>query len=120
MTPTIDTRGPWAMPDHPTHKRGCCYRVNITPQYSGDSYVEVNLQKADGEIGDVRVMFYDSHFRVAAFLPGRSECPPGDTPKMVPDRDHWTEDRREANKVFAQYVIAAFRDGWTPMTVTGR
>lgn len=99
----------------PWTKQRPCYDINLTPKYPGDSCVIVYLKKAD-EIGDVRVQVYDSHYRVATFLPGRSECPPGDTPKTVPERDQWTEDRREADKVFVQYVIAAFRDGWEPYT----
>lgn len=110
--------GPWAAPEHP-QESGSCYQITIKPKFPGDSWVIVNLQRGD-EIGDVRVMNYDSHFRVAAFVPGWEQCSPGDTPKMVPDRDHWTEDRQEANKLFAQYVIDAFRDGWRPMPVPGR
>lgn len=105
--------GPWAAPQ-PERGRAC-YDINLTPKYPGDSWVIVYLEKA-GEIGDVRVQFYESYFRVASFLPGRTECSPGDTPKTVPERDQWIEDRREANKVFVQYVIAAFREGWKPVT----
>lgn len=111
---------PWTSPSHPTIKpRGCCYMVNLTPKYPGDSWILVHLKKG-GEIGDVRVQFYDEHFKVAAFLPGISIFNPGDSPKTEPEFSLWTTDRAEADKQFVKYVIAAFRDGWEPMTVTGR
>lgn len=83
-----------------------------TPKYPGDAVLSLLLRKGD-ELGDVRVQWYkDDALRVAAFLPGYETSFPGDTPKMNPERDEWVTTREEASRVYVQYIIAAFRDGW--------
>jgi hypothetical protein len=85
------------------------------PKYPGEP-CELRLLIKDDEIGDVRVQDYGSackqRYKVGTFLPGISECSPGDTPKTWPEKSVWTDDRDEAMSVFARYVEEAREDGW--------
>lgn len=95
----------------PTDRRVTLPGEWLEPKRPGDSILEIELAR-DGEIGDIRVQWYDGSLRVAAFTPGYETSSPGDTPKMNPDRYEWTEDKQDAAAKFVQYVIAAFREGW--------
>lgn len=90
------------------------------PQYPGDTIMIVRLTKGD-EIGDVRVQWYgngveakdDDRLKVGSFLPGVIECSPGDTPKCWPERWEWVTDKAAASRLLVQYLIVAFRMGWS-------
>lgn len=92
----------------------------VEPRYPGDSIMIVHLVKGD-EIGDVRVQWYGDYavaqpgdrLKVGTFLPGVVECSPGDTPKVWPEKSAWVNDRAAASKLLIQYLIVAFRDGWS-------
>jgi len=64
------------------------------PKYPGYA-VRIQRLTKDDEVGDVRIMDYGMspycRYRVASFLPGRSVCVEGDTPKTEPERDAWCE-----------------------------
>lgn len=84
------------------------------PKYPGDSMLRVDLVRGD-ELGDVRVQWYDdTTLKVGAFLPGVTECSPGDTPKTWPEKFSWVTTKDEASKQVVQFLIAAYRDGWSP------
>lgn len=86
---------------------------NVEPAYPGASIAEINLRKGD-VIGFVCIQHYGQKVRVAAFLPGRCSCPPGDTPKTDPERSVWVhvENRVGAETFFDQYVKDARDEGW--------
>ncbi len=95
------------------------------PKYPGDSIMIARLVKGD-EFGDVRVQWYgnglkpkdDDTLKVGTFLPGVVECPPGDTPKCWPEKSEYVYSKDEASRIFVQYVIEAFRDGWSVHSCT--
>lgn len=73
------------------------------------------------EIGEVRIQHYGAGcYMVAAYMPGYETSSPGDTPKMNPDKHEWVSTAESADAVFEEYVRSAARDGWTPLTPTGR
>lgn len=84
------------------------------PKHPGDRVRNVALKRGD-ELGDVTIQWYEASVRVGAFLPGVTQCPPGDTPKTEPEFSCWhsIENKDAANRSFDVYLIAAFQDGWT-------
>lgn len=90
------------------------------PKYPGDSIMRVDLVRGD-ELGDVRVQWYgdglkpkdNDSLKVGTFLPGVEECSPGDTPKVWPERSEYVHSKAAAARILVQYLIAAFRDGWS-------
>jgi hypothetical protein len=83
------------------------------PAYPGAAIANIDLVK-DGELGCVRIQHYGAKVRVGSFLPGDTECPPGDTPKTFPERSIWVhiENRVGAETFFDQYVKDARDEGW--------
>lgn len=55
-------------------------------------------------------------YRVMALLPGVTTCSPGDTPKTVPESEHWAATKAEANEWFDLFVSRAHADGWKDYT----
>lgn len=85
----------------------------LEPKWPGDSAVQRNLIRSDGDIGSIRIQVYGpTTLLVASYLPGHETGSPGDTPKVNPERSAWCTTRGEASKQFAAYCIAAFREGW--------
>lgn len=93
--------------------RGAC----IEARHSGDMIRVVDLIRGD-EIGMIAI--FDNldcatpgnRYRVGSFLPGETQCSPGDTPKTWPEQHEMTDDKAKANRLFADYLTAANRDGW--------
>lgn len=87
-------------------------------KYPGDSVRVTYLEwPSTGEIGVVSVQAYDMKpaemkYRVACFCPGRSEQVAGDTPKMVPECEFWTDNAEQADAWFDLYVKREQEDGW--------
>lgn len=89
-----------------------------TPKYPGDTVKLVQFKRGD-EIGDVRVQDYQGtmkpgigRYKVGTFLPGVTECSPGDTPKIWPEKSLYTHTPEEAEIVLAQYTLLALGEGW--------
>jgi hypothetical protein len=84
-------------------------------KYPGDA-IRLRLLIKGDELGDVRIQDYGSaskqRYKVGTFLPGVTECTPGDTPKTWPEKDFWTNDGDEAIRVFTLYVMESMKDGW--------
>ena len=86
------------------------------PEYPG-SPVRMQMLRRDDELGDVRIQWYGpASFHVGSFLPGRTTCSPGDTPKTAPEIDEWCETEGAANAFFDVYVLQAREDGWEDYT----
>lgn len=83
------------------------------PKYPGDAILRVDLVRGD-EFGGIRVQwgFKDDQLKVGAFLPGVEECPPGDTPKVWPEKSEMVADKAAASKAVVRYLVEAIRDGW--------
>jgi hypothetical protein len=85
-------------------------------QYPGDAVRIQLLYRRDAkgrlELGDVRIQKYDNVVRVGKFLPGREECTPGDTPKMVPEKYMHYRFADPADAEFDAYIQEAYADGW--------
>lgn len=93
------------------------------PKYPGDAVREQMLYRrhvdsATGpavELGDIRIQHYGSFVKVGSFLPGVTECSPGDTPKTWPEKhETFRGDNQldQADGVFDRYVQDAYADGW--------
>ena len=87
----------------------------VVARYPGDTIRSHQLQR-DGELGDIVIQDYGEKFRIGAFLPGTTECPPGDTPKTWPDVDAWCMGRGSADTIFDHFVRQAKEDGWKDYT----
>lgn len=82
------------------------------PNYPGDAVRMIMLVRND-EIGDIRIQHHGATgLKVCAFLPGVTECPPGDTPKTWPEESEWVTSEDAANRLFAQYEAKARANGW--------
>lgn len=97
----------------------------IKGRHPGDAVrIQYFVWESTGELGDVRIMDYGEgmkhRFRVACFCPGRDVCLPGDTPKVEPESDYWTNSVSEANGWFDLYCSRERADGWTDRAVTSR
>ena len=86
------------------------------PRYPGDRVRNLMLYRrhADGrvELGDICIQSYDTYLKVGMFLPGITECSPGDTPKTWPDKHQDTKKSPEADDIFDRYVQEAYAAGW--------
>lgn len=95
------------------------------PTYPGDVVRIVRLARGHAEAlehGDVRIQDYmgmmrptTGRYRVGTFLPGVLECPPGDTPKVWPERHDYARGVEQANAAFDAYYLAALAAGWWPV-----
>lgn len=85
------------------------------PKYPGDAVRTAMLIRGD-EIGDVRIQDYGAslriRYKVGTFLPGETECAPGDTPKTWPERSSWAGSKAEANVVFDAFLRDSRAAGW--------
>lgn len=101
---------------HRNAARACWERGEwSTPQYPGDAVrmLPLVMCKPPTEMGDVRIQHYGvGSYRVASFLPGRTVCCEGDTPKTEPESEEWCETVAGANAWFDLFVSRAKRDGW--------
>lgn len=93
------------------HQRACKWEP---AKYPGGVVRITMLCKGD-ELGDIRIFdrLGSEQYRVGSFLPGETECPPGDTPKTWPEKSKWCPDQKSANRVFAAYLKAALNEGWS-------
>lgn len=86
------------------------------PRYPGDAVRILLLKRGSGratELGDIRIQFiHDNSVKVCAFLPGETECSPGDTPKTWPEHYQFARSVPEADALFDNYVQAAYAQGW--------
>lgn len=88
------------------------------PKYPGDAVRVLMLKRGHGRdtmLGDVRIqsgMLPDSAVTVCMFVPGVTECPPGDTPKTWPEFHRTCKFKPEADEVFDEYVKCAYEAGW--------
>lgn len=85
-------------------------------KHPGDSIMTLRLRRGN-ELGSIRVQDYGeatmSHrYKVGAFLPGKFQDLPGDTPKVWPEVDQWTSDIRLARCFFYLLASRALVDGW--------
>lgn len=82
-------------------------------KWPGDSVRELTLYRGD-EIGFIAIQQYTTTIKVGSFLPGISECPPGDTPKTRPEKSETFKSNGAdaADALFDNYVQAAYADGW--------
>lgn len=92
--------------------------MTAAPKYPGDAIHTTRFEwPGTGELGDVRIMDYGVgsklRYRVACFCPGREVELPGDTPKVEPECDHWTNDIITALEWYKLYISREIRDGWT-------
>lgn len=81
--------------------------------YPGAPIAFVPLRKGD-TLGDVRIQHFGNHVRVATFLPGITECSPGDTPKTWPEnyKTFPIGERAAIEKCFELFVTETRREGW--------
>jgi hypothetical protein len=82
------------------------------PKYPGDAVRELVLQR-NGLFGSIAIRQYGPQsVLVGSYLPGVTECPPGDTPKTRPEKHKWARSSYMADEVFDQYVQEAYADLW--------
>lgn len=83
------------------------------PRYPGDTIRTHMLVRGD-ELGDIRVQWVGGkrEMKVCAFIPGNTECTPGDTPKTWPDLYRYCETQELADTYFQQFVQNAYAQGW--------
>lgn len=81
------------------------------PAYPGDTVRVLDLIRGR-ELGSVRIQHYGTRVRVGSFLPGETECSPGDTPKTWPEKHEYCSNSFGADVVFDRYVQEAYGDGW--------
>lgn len=82
------------------------------PLYPGDSVRDLALVRKD-EIGFLAIQHHGkAGLKVCAFLPGVTECPPGDTPKTWPEESEWATSEQAANQLFDQFEAKARAAGW--------
>lgn len=86
------------------------------PKYPGDAVRILDLYRGR-ELGDIRIQDYGRLLRVAAFLPGITEMPPGvwDTPKTIPEKYQTFRSANQgdaADALFDAYVQEAYAAGW--------
>src|ERR1700757_4477322 len=81
------------------------------PKYPGDA-VRILRVKRGAETGDIRIQDYENFVKVGSFLPGRTECSPGDTPKVWPEKWETFTSSPAADDQFDRYVQEAYADGW--------
>jgi len=88
------------------------------PEYPGDAVRIQMLYRGDGRervIGDVRIQHYGSFVKVGSFLPGETECSPGDTPKTWPEKSETFRGDNQmdlADGAFDRLVQEAYADLW--------
>lgn len=85
-------------------------------KYPGDA-VRAQLLYRGGhgrpiELGEVRIQKYDTFVRVASFLPGYLQWLPGDTPKMVSEKQMCYRFADPADAEFDAYIQEAYESGW--------
>jgi hypothetical protein len=84
------------------------------PKYAGDTVRIVELYRGR-QLGDIRIQDYGRVLRVAAFLPGITEMPEGDSPKTVPEKYQTYRSANQgdlADALFDAYVQEAYAGGW--------
>jgi hypothetical protein len=88
-------------------------------KYPGDAVRILALYReyAPGrhELGDIRIQHYETFVKVGSFLPGVTECSPGDTPKTWPEVHNVYRGDNQADLAdaeFDRYVQDAYADGW--------
>jgi hypothetical protein len=86
------------------------------PRYPGDTVRILQLYRGHGramELGDIRIQHIRKDCaKVCAFLPGVTECSPGDTPKTWPDHYRHCRFSQEADAAFDEFVQSAYAAGW--------
>jgi hypothetical protein len=86
------------------------------PRYPGDTVRTLMLYRGRGramELGDIRIQHIRKDLvKVCSFLPGETECSPGDTPKTCPEKHEHCISSFKADEVFDKYVQEAYADGW--------
>jgi hypothetical protein len=87
------------------------------PRYPGDTVRILMLYRATTpgryELGDIRIQHIRQDLaKVGAFLPGETECSPGDTPKTWPEKSETATSSFAADALFDKYVQEAYADGW--------
>ena len=89
------------------------------PKYPGDAVRMLMLYRGGHgrpvELGDIRIQHYGTTLKVGSFLPGETECSPGDTPKTWPEKhETFRADNQSdfADGAFDGYVQEAYADGW--------
>lgn len=83
----------------------------MKPRHPGDAVRILMLYRGD-EIGDIRIQDYGEFVKVATFLPGRTTCSPGDTPKTAPEKSETFTNSYAADNLFDNYVQEAYADLW--------
>lgn len=87
-------------------------------KYPGDAVRILMLYRGNGrarEIGDIRIQHYSTYVKVGTFLPGETECSPGDTPKTWPEKHETFRADNETDKAdaeFDKYAQEAYAAGW--------
>lgn len=89
-------------------------------KYPGDSIMTLRLilrhLPHGDELGSIRVQDYGQgmreRYKVGAFLPGVVQDLPGDSPKVWPEHEQWTNDLSLARCFFYLMAGKALVDGW--------
>lgn len=87
-------------------------------KYPGDAVRILMLKRGHGremELGDIRIQDYGDFVKVGTFLPGETECSPGDTPKTWPEKHEIFRGDNQtdlADAEFDKYVQEAYAAGW--------
>ena len=86
--------------------------------YPGVTVASTSLARGD-VLGMVCIQDYGERtkggrYRVGKFLPGITECSPGDTPKTWPEESWWVDGGGHAYELLLQYHREALYAGWVP------
>lgn len=81
------------------------------PKYPGDTVRVLHLKRRD-ERGSIRIQQYDTFVKVGSFLPGVVEQPPGDSPKVWPEKSTMLCFGDPADACFDDYVQTAYAEFW--------
>lgn len=80
-------------------------------RYPGDTVRILALKRGD-EFGSIRIQHMGEFVRVGSFLPGVIEEPPGDSPKVWPEKSTTCDNNFLADNQFDEYVQEAYAALW--------